>query len=445
MAVVAAFFIPLVIVASVKAGGLNKTLMFYSGRCGTGSASRLNLALHLLLNILSTAILASSNFFMQILNAPTRDEVIEAHSRGSWLDIGVPSWRNDCYRRLSPSWAVLCTRRIIAGASLPKLSWLTTYAIFFIFLSIAMFGLVVVTGTGRLDQTTLVQSDTNPIVSRNVAGSLLSGVLLMGKEWALMSTGYSGLRVTKPKGQQYATYRLQLPYRYSISLILGSIILHWILSNAFYIIITEGVHDDALKPDMAIAFGYSEAAILSCIVVFTVIILAPIVIGLFRMEGNTTVVGSDSAAISAACHVSTVSKISEPSDRNQTKYHQAVKSHKGDYVNKREVRFATENSGPATVVCPSDQTESVTDLERSFNQDGSELHRRDSSDDLFVLPLSEDQQRLLISQSRIKWGEVEMGIEWCARYENFPQSVAHLSFGVEEDNVQEPVDGRWYA
>lgn len=31
---------------------------------------------------------------MQCLSAPTRKEVDEAHAKGKWLDIGVPSVRN---------------------------------------------------------------------------------------------------------------------------------------------------------------------------------------------------------------------------------------------------------------------------------------------------------------------------------------------------------------
>jgi hypothetical protein len=106
--VAAAIFVPLLIVASVKAGGINKTLMFFSGGCGTGSASRLNVALHLGINIFSTALLASSNFFMQILNAPSREEVIQAHARGSWLDIGVLSSRNafQVSRFKTASWVI---------------------------------------------------------------------------------------------------------------------------------------------------------------------------------------------------------------------------------------------------------------------------------------------------------------------------------------------------
>ncbi|KAF4490123.1 hypothetical protein CGGC5_v003932 [Colletotrichum fructicola Nara gc5] len=50
--------------------------------------------LHLLINIFSSVMLASSNFFMQVLNAPTRSEVDAAHAQGRWVDIGVPSWRN---------------------------------------------------------------------------------------------------------------------------------------------------------------------------------------------------------------------------------------------------------------------------------------------------------------------------------------------------------------
>ncbi|KAK7965137.1 hypothetical protein PG988_010141 [Apiospora saccharicola] len=76
--------------------GAMRTYMFYEGTCaGDGSgAARVNLALHLVINVVSTAVLASSNFFMQVLNAPSRREVDKAHRRGTFLGIGVPSVRN---------------------------------------------------------------------------------------------------------------------------------------------------------------------------------------------------------------------------------------------------------------------------------------------------------------------------------------------------------------
>lgn len=80
------------IASAVQTRGITTALLLYEGSCDT--SSKLNVALHLLLNGVSTAVLASSNFFMQILNAPSREEVDEAHVMGSWLGIGVPSWRS---------------------------------------------------------------------------------------------------------------------------------------------------------------------------------------------------------------------------------------------------------------------------------------------------------------------------------------------------------------
>lgn len=57
-------------------------------------AKRLNLWLHLIINILSTLLLGTSNFCMQLLVAPTRHEVNMAHESAFWLDIGTSSVRN---------------------------------------------------------------------------------------------------------------------------------------------------------------------------------------------------------------------------------------------------------------------------------------------------------------------------------------------------------------
>jgi hypothetical protein len=50
--------------------------------------------LHFATNILSTALLAGSNYCMQCLSSPVRAEVDAAHARGSYLNIGTLSWRN---------------------------------------------------------------------------------------------------------------------------------------------------------------------------------------------------------------------------------------------------------------------------------------------------------------------------------------------------------------
>ena len=54
----------------------------------------LNLWLHLLINALSTLLLGASNYSMQCLSAPTRQDLDAAHRRHIWMDIGVPSVRD---------------------------------------------------------------------------------------------------------------------------------------------------------------------------------------------------------------------------------------------------------------------------------------------------------------------------------------------------------------
>ena len=79
----------------------------YHGDCGT--SSRLSTGLHLVINLLSTLLIGSSNFCMQLLAAPTRAETDKAHAEHRWLDIGVPSIRN--LKRIAYSrralWALL--------------------------------------------------------------------------------------------------------------------------------------------------------------------------------------------------------------------------------------------------------------------------------------------------------------------------------------------------
>ncbi|PLB51183.1 hypothetical protein P170DRAFT_455443 [Aspergillus steynii IBT 23096] len=79
----------------------------YDGKCSVsgGWAS----GLHALINILSTGLLAASNYAMQSLSAPSREDIDIAHSKGKWLDIGTFGYRNilamDKRRKLT--WLVL--------------------------------------------------------------------------------------------------------------------------------------------------------------------------------------------------------------------------------------------------------------------------------------------------------------------------------------------------
>lgn len=63
-------------------------------RADCTSVSQWNVLSHSIINIMSTALLAASNYSMQLAMAPSRDDVNKEHARRRWLNIGVPSIRN---------------------------------------------------------------------------------------------------------------------------------------------------------------------------------------------------------------------------------------------------------------------------------------------------------------------------------------------------------------
>lgn len=77
--------------------------------------SRWNTVLHLFINMLSSILLASSNYTMQVLSSPTRIEIDRAHHQGDWLEVGILSTRN--LPKISRIRAVLCI--ILALSSIP--------------------------------------------------------------------------------------------------------------------------------------------------------------------------------------------------------------------------------------------------------------------------------------------------------------------------------------
>jgi len=54
-------------------------------------------AIHIVINALSTVLLAASNYTMQVLSSPTRGDIDRAHSERHWLDIGILSVHNFGY------------------------------------------------------------------------------------------------------------------------------------------------------------------------------------------------------------------------------------------------------------------------------------------------------------------------------------------------------------
>lgn len=70
---------------------------------------------HIIINALSTILLAASNSCIQVLAAPTRVQIESAHARGTWLHIGVFSVRN----LRSAGWKRILLVTLLALSSVP--------------------------------------------------------------------------------------------------------------------------------------------------------------------------------------------------------------------------------------------------------------------------------------------------------------------------------------
>jgi len=93
--------------AITKTRNIDGTLTFFTGDCN--KSKRLSIAITVVINILSTILLAASNNAAQYVTAPTRSEINAAHRWGHWLHIGTLSLHNLGYIswKRGVLWAVL--------------------------------------------------------------------------------------------------------------------------------------------------------------------------------------------------------------------------------------------------------------------------------------------------------------------------------------------------
>lgn len=75
----------------------------------SSSIARFSTVYHVLINILSTLLLTSSNYCMQVLSSPSREDIDRAHGDGTWVEIGLLSVRNLRFvgRKRSLAWLLL--------------------------------------------------------------------------------------------------------------------------------------------------------------------------------------------------------------------------------------------------------------------------------------------------------------------------------------------------
>jgi hypothetical protein len=150
------------------------------------------------------------------------------------------------------------------GAAIPASSWIRTYSILTVSLALLVYFYASFRSRSPAAGTFMHSAKNGRVTAMKFPdGSFLPSLITANKpqvllsicyfhynaiftrfmaerEWNGYSLSYRPLRVTVPEGAQRSTYRLQLPYRFSLPLIGIGILLHWMLSNAFYLYIVEG-------------------------------------------------------------------------------------------------------------------------------------------------------------------------------------------------------------
>nr|CAD11369.1 putative protein [Neurospora crassa] len=139
-------------------------------------------------------------------------------------------------------------------------------------------------------------------------------------EWSRFAIRRKGLRVSDtPTGSQRSTYFLQLPYRYSLPLMVVSGTLHLFVSQSIFLVYVEAAGDPVvgswLRGDTvatstgifpyegkSITCGWSPLGVLCTICLGTVVVLFLVLWSFRRLPSGMPVVANCSAAVAAACH-----------------------------------------------------------------------------------------------------------------------------------------------
>ena len=138
--------------------------------------------------------------------------------------------------------------------------------------------------------------------------------MLANREWSNYAHKRATLRVTTPSPTQRSSYFLSLPFTYSVPLLIASTLLHWLISQSLFVArITVYKNGEVVKPgegnvfsgqNSGVDLGFSDSALIAtivwgCVLVVTCLLIA----GFCTYHKESPLGGTNSAVISAACHV----------------------------------------------------------------------------------------------------------------------------------------------
>ena len=127
--------------------------------------------------------------------------------------------------------------------------------------------------------------------------------MLLANEYSQYEVRRKTLRVTTPYDQQRSTYWLQVPFAYGIPLIVLSATLHWLISQAVFLVRVEDYKDGTLYGSSSSAVGLSPAPMMVVILLGTCLVAVAVGLGHRKLAGNSMpVAASCSFALAAASH-----------------------------------------------------------------------------------------------------------------------------------------------
>ncbi|KAH6967477.1 hypothetical protein EDB82DRAFT_563292 [Fusarium venenatum] len=274
------------------------------------------------------------------------------------------------------------------------------------------------------------------------------------KEWNSFCGDYQPLQVSQPKGKQRSTYRLQLPYRYSITLIVVSIFMHRLVSNAIYVFLAEGDYYElgrlakgspALDADLSgsglskgacIGVGYSTLTILILLITSIILPIFPTLLRRRKAKTPMPLAEASSVVISAACHVPIIdgSIMCGVQERNLRKDQFVAIKDRENAICLSEIPGTNERQ-ELLVLADSH----ISEIEQGSCSDLSRLENGPTLDGESFLRE--------VTQNPVRWGVVKTSASWKLKHANTSSSndtVGHFSFGTELHEVKDPVPGQWY-
>lgn len=219
--------------------------------------------------------------------------------------------------------------------------------------------------------------------------------------------------------------------------------------------------DHSLPPSTAVAVGYSVFMLCVLMTVSLLIICVPLLLSSARIPAEMVNIGSNSLALSAACHVSSISYAvtgvgMAKGDQGQSS---TTRTSDGGGAGGRSSSSSRSSSHKNSMEQPPPTYhDPKPDDAGGDAEDGYELKRLPTpelcnallrsrtvaSDEVWFAAISGRPALGSVARRKIRWGVVRMPPEWYTQFDD-ETPVEHLSFGVKEDNVAPPIVGRWYA